>query len=121
MIAYQTNGRWLVRVEGGRRNRDTVPGETLEVPEKPRPVACWRDEHEDSCGHGTSWFTQFRAGDVTFCIESFVWHPAPGYSWSESWESFSDMEPPQMGEAWAWTGDGWEATRHSMSAEGVLQ
>ncbi|ADG06643.1 hypothetical protein [Kyrpidia tusciae] len=122
MIAYQTNGKWVVKVSGGYRNRDVIPSRVIEVPEKPEPVATWRDSVEDGYGWGYSTYVQFRAGDVTFVIQSYHWDAAPGYSWEESWEDFAeDAQPPVIGEAFEWTGSGWEPIEHPMSAEGVSQ
>lgn len=118
MQVYQVNGKWYVEVDGGRINMDIIPSDVKgPFSEKPIPVAKWQEKKERKEGRAEKIFTQFIADNIKFTVLRYTWIPAPGYSWSEWWEDFVDAEPPTLGEAYYWTGEGWEPIPHPMEVE----
>lgn len=115
MTIYQRDGYWYARAEGGWRNNDRIESEEMgPFSARPEPVAMWKETHDSDCGYGVAKFTRFEAGDKAFTLVEYRWLPYSGYSWHEVWEQFGDMTPPQLGEAYRWTGDGWEPIQHPM-------
>ena len=118
MITYQIDGKWYIEVEGGYINRDTVPSEVKgPFSERPIPVTKWQEREKTESGRGRKVFTQFAVGEEKFTVAEFKWYPAWGYCWEEDWEMFTSHEPPKLGEAYYWTGDGWEPIAHPMEVE----
>lgn len=120
MTIYQVNGKWYVKTEGGYINRDIIPSEVKgPFSAKPVPVAKWQEEEETRDGRARKVFTQFAAPEGNFTTVNFKWYPAWGYSWEEEWERFAphDIEPPILGEAYYWTGEGWEPIPHPMEVK----
>lgn len=120
MKTFQVDGKWWAFIEGGWRNDDRIEPEYLgPFDARPEPITKWQTQEHNSAGTGTSVFTIFKAGQEQFVIETYSWDPAPGYSWGESWESRSGLtpEPPELGESFRWTGDGWEPCPHPMRVE----
>lgn len=121
MIIYQKNNGWYVKVRGGYVNRDIVPSEVKgPFSERPVPIAKWQEEEDTAeSGWGRKIFTQFTTPEETFTIIVFRWYPARGYCWEEEWEMFAshDLEPPKLGEAYYWTGEGWDPIPHPMEVE----
>ena len=117
MKSFQVDGQWFVEVSGGYRNNDDIASSKKQVSEKPEPLVRWKEKSENSYGTAYSEYTQFQAGGENFTIEEYCWNPAHGYCWSEAWEGFSNATIPKLGEAWEWTGQGWEAISHPMAIE----
>lgn len=120
MIIYQIDGKWYVKVEGGYVNRDIIPSEVKgPFSEKPVPIAKWQEEEETRDGKSRKIFTQFATPEETFTIIEFRWYPSWGNAWEEDWEVFATdhITPPILGEAYYWTGDGWEPIAHPMEVK----
>jgi len=114
---YKVNGKWYVETEGGYRNDEVIPIETLgPFEERPEPLVRWKKTWENYYGCGVSIFTRFRAGKEEFTVEEYEWRPAPGYSWHESWERVSEELPIKLGEAYRWDNEkGWVTIAHPMA------
>ncbi len=120
MVIYQKDNDWYVKTEGGYVNRDIIPSEVKgPFTAKPTSVVKWQEEEKTKDGRGRKVFTQFATPEGKFTVVEFKWYPAWGYSWEEEWEMFTaePIVPPVLGEAYRWTGDGWEPIAHPMGVE----
>jgi hypothetical protein len=118
MEAYQINHQWFVQSQGGHSNRDVIPAEERgPFPARPEPVAKWRRDTSDPYGSGRTIATLFASeGKPAFTLSDYHWSPAPGYSADISYETISDpVTPPTLGDAYRWTGQGWEWIDHPMA------
>ncbi|MGC9084402.1 MAG: hypothetical protein ACP5ME_14670 [Anaerolineae bacterium] len=116
------DGKWSARCGGASWGRvDILPEEIGPFDSRPEPVARWQKQYFAPIGRGQSWFTQFRVSrdgqDCSFILEEFLWEAAPGYSGAAELERFSDEQPPELGDCFVWTDDGWGRARHPSAAD----
>ena len=119
MEIYQVNGEWFAKARGGFCNRDTVPAtEVGPFPARPEPLAAWKKTDESRDGCADTDYTVFGVNGVpAFMLVNYGWSGNFGNAWEEVWEEVSmDLaQPPKLGPAYRWTGEGWEEVSHPMA------